>query len=45
MLWEEVTQGHTGQGLSWVPCPSPVSQGTVSLPPLEHCSAPRRGSS
>lgn len=45
MLWEEVTQGHTGQGLSWVPCPSPVSQGTVSLPPLEHCSAPQRGSS
>lgn len=40
VLWEEVTQR-----LSWVPCPSPVSQGTVFLPPLQHCSAPWRGSS
>lgn len=40
VLWEEVTQR-----LSWVPCPSPVSQGMVFLPPLQHCSAPWRGSS
>lgn len=42
--WEEVTQRDTGQRLFWVPHPSPAFWGTVYLQPLEHCSAPWRGS-